>query len=130
MMMSNGQIYSQGMEIMWQTDAGPGPQDGSPSWSPPLDTGNMGGNQSIDDPFSPHRDDPVTLVTDAFTGNAGFNPPAGGNPGGNLNLGGDLSVWTDIWSNAGGDVPPSGDGNPGNYGTPGPNDFRTSNRPL
>jgi hypothetical protein len=133
MEMSNGQIYSQGMEITWQTDAGPDPQGGNPSWSPPLDTGNTGGNQSIDNPFSPHGDDPVSLVTDAFTTNAGFNPPAGGNPGGdaggNPNLGGNLSVWTDLSDNAGGDGPPGGDGNPGNDGKPGPHDFGPYNPP-
>jgi hypothetical protein len=123
MMMSNGQIYSQGMEITWQTDAGPGPQDGNPSWSPPSDTGNTGGNQSIDNPFSPHGDDPVSLVTDAFTDNAGSNPPTGGNPSGNL------SVWTDLSYNTGGDGPPGGDGNPGNDDKPGPQDFGPPNPP-
>jgi hypothetical protein len=129
MEMSNGQIYSQGMEITWQTDAGPAPQDGDPSGSPPLDTGNTGGNQSTDNPFSPPGDDPVSLVTDAFTTNAGFNPPAGGNPGGNPNPGGNLSVWTDVSYNTGGDRPPGGYGNSGNDGKPGPHDFGPYNSP-
>jgi hypothetical protein len=89
MMMPNGQIYSQGMEITWQ-DAEPGPQFGNPIWSPQSNTGNTGGNQSIDNTFSPPGDDPVSLVTDAVANNARFNPPAGGNPGGNPNLGGNL----------------------------------------
>jgi hypothetical protein len=129
MEMSNGQIYSQGMEIVWQTDAGPGPQGAS--WSPPSDTGNTGGNQSIDNPFSPDGDDPVSLVTDAFTNNAGFNSPAGGNPnlGGNPNPGGNLSVWTDLSYNAGGDGPSGGYGNPGNDGKPGGHDFGPNNPP-
>ena len=75
MMMPNGQIYSQGMEITWQDDE-PGPQSGNPSWSPQSNTGNTGGNQSIDNTSSPSGDDPVSLVTDAFTNNAGFNAPA------------------------------------------------------
>src|ERR1700719_3869748 len=82
MMMPDGQIYSQGMEMTWQDDE-PGPQSGNPSWSPQSNTGNTGGNQAIDNTFSPSGADPVSLVTDAFTNNAGFNPQAGGNPGGN-----------------------------------------------
>ena len=90
-MMPNGQIYSQGMEITWQDDE-PGPQFGNPSWSPQSNTGNTGGNQSIDNTFSPSGNDPVSLVTDAFTNNAflkkkkkkkkkkrGGNPNPGGN---------------------------------------------------
>jgi hypothetical protein len=95
MMMSDGQIYSQGMEITWQ-DAEPGPQFGNPSWFPPSNTDNTGGNQSIDNTFSPPGDDPVSLATDAFTNHAGFNPPADGNPGANSNPGGNLSLWTDL----------------------------------
>ena len=95
MMMSNGQIYSQGMEMSWQ-DAGPGPQFGNLNWSPPSNTGNTGGNQSSDNSFSPPWDDPVSLVTDAFTNSAGFNPPAGGNPGSNPNPGGNPNRWQPI----------------------------------
>ena len=133
MMMPDGQIYSQGMEITWQ-DAEPGPQFGNTSWSPLLDTGNTGGNQSIDNTFSPSGDDPVSLVTDAFTNNAGFNPSAGGNPNpGGPNPGGNLSVWTDLSNNDGhndgGDGPPGGYGNPGNDGKPGGDDFGPHNPP-
>src|SRR5580693_1306961 len=66
-----GEIYSQGMKITWQ-DSEPGPQFGNPSWSPPSNAGNTGLNQSIDNTFSPPGDDPVSLVTDAFTNHAGF----------------------------------------------------------
>jgi hypothetical protein len=124
MMMPNGQIYSQGMEITWQ-DAEPGPQFGNPSWSPPSNTGNTGGNQSIDNTFSPPGDAPVSLVTDAFTNNAGFDPLAGGNP----NPGGNLSVWTDLSNNDGGDGPPGGYGNPGNDGKPEGDDVGPNNPP-
>ena len=129
MEMSNGQIYSQGMEITWWQDAEPGPQFRNPSWSPPSNTGNTGGNQSSDNSFSPPGDDPVSLVTDAFTNNAGFNPPPGGNPGGSPNPGGNLSVWTDLSYNAGGDGPPGGEGNLGNDGEPGGDDFGPHNPP-
>ena len=122
MMMPNGQIYSQGMEITWQDDE-PGPQFGNPSWSPQSNTGNTGGNQSIDNTFSPSGNDPVSLVTDAFTNNAGGNP----NPGGNL------SVWTDLSNNDGhddgGDGPPANYGNSGNDGKPGGDDFGPHNPP-
>ena len=133
MMMPNGQLYSQGMEITWQ-DAEPGPQFGNPSWSPPSNTGNTGGNQSIDNPFSPPGEDPVSLVTDAFN-NTGFNPLAGANPGGNSNPGGNpnpggnLSVLTDLSNNDGGDGPPGGYGNPGNDGKPGGDGFGPHNPP-
>src|SRR5580693_785418 len=128
MMMSDGQIYSQGMEITWQ-DAEPGPQFGNPSWSPPSNTGNTGGNQSIDNTFSSPGDDPVSLVTDAFTNHTGFNPPTDGNPGGNPNPGGNLSLWTDFSNNDGGDGPTGGYGNPGNDGKPGGDDFGPHNAP-
>ena len=128
MMMPNGQIYSQGMEITWQ-DAEPGPEFGNPNLSPPSNTGNTGGNQSSDNSFSPLGDDPVSLVTDAFTNNAGSNPPSGGNSGGNPNPGGNFSVWTDFSNNDGGDGSPGAYGNPGNDGKPGGDDFGPHNPP-
>ena len=112
MMMPDGQIYSQGMETTWQ-DAEPGPQSGNQSWSPPSNTGNVGGNPSIDNIFSPPGDDPVSVVTDAFTNNGKFNSPVGSN----LNPGGNLSLWTDLSNNDGPND--GGDGSLGDYGNAG-----------
>ena len=134
MMMPDGEIYSQGMETTWH-DGDPGPQFGSQSLRPPSDTGNTGGTQSIDNTFSPPGDDPVSLVTEAFTNNGGFDPPAGGNPdpGSNPNPGGNLSVWAGVPNNDGhndGGGGPLGDyGNSGYQGKPGGDDFGPHNPP-